>query len=154
MFRVLGLAAFAMLVAWLSSSAPAVAQDWPTRTVRIIIPLGAGGGGDVFSRLLAEELQKRFGQPFVVENRPGGGLNIGARACAEVAARRLHHLRDVERAGGLQPVPVQILPFNPEKDFEPITNLFVNSVALVANSSLKSRPFPNWWRLPKPSPAR
>ena len=69
---------------------PSVAQDtikdWPTRTVRIYIPLGAGGGGDIFARLLAEELQKKFGQSFIVENRPGGGLNIGARACAEAAS--------------------------------------------------------------------
>ena len=59
------------------------AQDYPSRPVRIIIPLGPGGGGDVFTRLLAEELHKRLGQPFMVENRPGGGLNIGTRACAE-----------------------------------------------------------------------
>ena len=74
---VLGLA---LIASALGLVAPAAAQDWPTRTVRIIIPLGAGGGGDVFTRLLAEELHKRFGQPFVVENRPGGGLNIGTRA--------------------------------------------------------------------------
>ena len=63
-------------LAFLSLSPASVAQDaikdWPTRTVRIYIPLGAGGGGDIFSRLLAEELQKKFGQSFIVENRPGG----------------------------------------------------------------------------------
>src|SRR5689334_11338221 len=64
-------------------AAPAVAQDWPSKPVRIIVPLGAGGGGDVFARLLGEELQKRYGQPFVIENRPGGALNIGMRTCAE-----------------------------------------------------------------------
>jgi tripartite-type tricarboxylate transporter receptor subunit TctC len=61
----------------------APAQDYPTRTVRIIIPLGPGGGGDVFTRALADELQKAMRQPFVVENRTGGALNIGTRACAE-----------------------------------------------------------------------
>src|SRR5258707_1411284 len=78
-------AASIIAVAFLAQGTSAPAQDWPARTVRIIIPLGPGGGGDVFSRLLAEELQKRFGQPFVVENRPGGALNIGTRACAEAA---------------------------------------------------------------------
>ena len=53
---------------------------------------------------LADELQKAWHQPVVVENRPGGGQNIGARACAEADARRLHHLRDVERARRLQPI--------------------------------------------------
>ena len=90
--RRLGLQSLAMAFAvWLSAFPPAQAQtqaqsqvqDWPARPVRIIIPLGAGGGGDVFARLLAEELRKRLGQPFVVENRTGGALNIGMRACAE-----------------------------------------------------------------------
>ena len=96
------------LAAWLCHVArSASAQDWPTRPVRIIIPLGPGGGGDVFTRLLAEELQKRFGQPFVVENRPGGGLNIGTRACAEAAPDGYTLLRPVGRAGRLQPVHLQ-----------------------------------------------
>ena len=66
-------------------ASPAAAQDYPTRTVRVIIPLGAGGGGDIFIRAMSDELQKRLGQTFVVENRAGGGLNIGTRACAEAA---------------------------------------------------------------------
>jgi tripartite-type tricarboxylate transporter receptor subunit TctC len=73
----------AATIAWLASAMPAPAQDYPAHSTRIIIPLAAGGGGDVFTRALADELQKAMGQPFVVENRPGGGLNIGARACAE-----------------------------------------------------------------------
>src|SRR5665213_28002 len=63
--------------------APAGAQDYPTHPIRIIIPLAAGGGGDIFTRAIADELQKAMGQPVLVENRPGGGQNIGARACAE-----------------------------------------------------------------------
>jgi hypothetical protein len=58
----------------------AAAQDYPTRPVRIVFPLAAGGGGDVFTRGLADELQKAWRQPVVVENRPGGALNIGTRA--------------------------------------------------------------------------
>ena len=48
-------------------------------------------------RALGEELHKSWGQPVIIENRPGGNFNIGTRACAEVAARRLHHLHHVER---------------------------------------------------------
>jgi len=146
---------FAILVtaaAWVCWFAPATAQDWPSRTVRIIIPLGAGGGGDVFARLLAEELQKAFGQPFVVENRTGGGLNIGARACAESTP-------DGHTICVLSSEPVvynqflfKNLPFNPEKDFEPITNLFINSVALVANSKLNIKTIPEMIALAKSKP--
>ncbi len=95
------------VAAWLLSAPSTSAQDYPSRPVKLIIPLGPGGGGDVFTRLLAEELQKRLGQPFVVENRPGGGLNIGSRACAEAAPDGYTLLRPVRRAGGLQPVHVQ-----------------------------------------------
>jgi tripartite-type tricarboxylate transporter receptor subunit TctC len=126
----------AVLAGWLALLAPAMAQDWPTKPVRIIIPLGPGGGGDVFTRLLAEELHKNLGQPFIVENRPGGGLNIGTRACAESPP-------DGYTLCVLSGEPVvynqflfKQLPFNPEKDFEPITALFINSNALVANASL------------------
>src|SRR4029453_12417250 len=65
----LGLAVVAALVA---SVAPACAADWPTRTVRIVLTLGAGSGTDLSARLLADRLTGKWGQPIVVENRPGG----------------------------------------------------------------------------------
>ena len=67
------LAALAML------PAPSVAQDYPTRPVRVIATSSAGGTSDIFMRALADELHKSLGQPFIVENRPGGAFNIGAR---------------------------------------------------------------------------
>src|ERR1700709_574027 len=70
-------------LAILHTAHPAAAQDYPSRPVRIVFPLAAGGGGDVFTRACADEWQKPWHQPVVVENRPGGGQNIGARACAE-----------------------------------------------------------------------
>lgn len=128
---------FGCLFFILFASTAARAETWPSRTVRIIIPLAAGGGGDVFTRLLADQLQKKYGQPFVVENRPGGGLNIGARACAEAPP-------DGYTLCVMSSEPVvynqflyRSLPFNPEKDFAPICNLFFNLEALVANSDLK-----------------
>src|SRR6185437_15795240 len=140
------------VAAWLVPAAVVSAQDWPTRPVRIIIPLGPGGGGDVFTRLMAEELQKRFGQPFVVENRPGGGLNIGTRACAEAPP-------DGYTFCVLSGEPVvynqhtfKNLPFNPEKDFEPVVNLFINANALAVNSSLGVKTIPELITLAKSKP--
>jgi tripartite-type tricarboxylate transporter receptor subunit TctC len=133
----------AAVAAWLAPCASAPAQDYPTRTIRIIIPLGPGGGGDVFTRALADELQKALRQPVVVENRPGGALNIGTRACAEASP-------DGYTICVLSSEPVvysqflfKSLPFDPEKDFEPISNLFFNTLALVANNSLKVRTIPD-----------
>ncbi len=145
-------AVVAASAAWLALAATAPAQDYPTRTIRVIIPLGPGGGGDVFTRALADELQKAWGQPVVVENRPGGALNIGARACAESPP-------DGYTICVLSSEPViynqflfKSLPFDPEKDFEPISILFFNTLALVANSSLKVRTIPDLVALSKAKP--
>jgi tripartite-type tricarboxylate transporter receptor subunit TctC len=131
----------AIAAAWLAcsttASAQTAAQDYPTRTIKVIIPLGAGGGGDVFTRVLADELQKALRQPVVVENRPGGSLNIGTKACADAAP-------DGYTICVLSSEPVvynqflfKSLPFDPEKNLEPISGLFFNTLALVVNSSLK-----------------
>src|SRR6202049_3225413 len=120
----------AVTAAWLALCAAAPAQDYPTRTIRVIIPLGAGGGGDVFTRALADGLQRAWGQPVVVENRTGGALNIGTRACAESPP-------DGYTICVLSSEPVvyheflyKSLPYDPKKDFKPITNLFFNTLAL------------------------
>jgi tripartite-type tricarboxylate transporter receptor subunit TctC len=67
------------------AAAPAFAQSYPQRPVRLIVPYAAGGGTDVFSRLLAVQIEKEFGQSFVIDNRAGGASVIGTRAVAESA---------------------------------------------------------------------
>lgn len=70
----------------LALSAPAIGQAWPSRTVRIVVPFGAGGPADIYARQLGERLGAELGQAFVVENRPGGGAVIGTDAVAKAAA--------------------------------------------------------------------
>src|SRR5262249_54598362 len=65
---------------------PAAAQDWPTRNITVIVPLGAGSASDIIARVVAEQLGKQLGQTIVVENRPGAGGTIGANAVAKSAA--------------------------------------------------------------------
>ena len=76
----LGCLSLGCLAALIASAGPSAAQNWPTRTVRLILPLGPGSGTDIGSRLLAERLSRRWGQPVVVENKPGGDgiVAIGA----------------------------------------------------------------------------
>src|SRR5262245_51020178 len=64
------------VVAIVACAAPAAAQDYPTRPVRAIVAVGPGGTADIFTRVLGEELHKRWGQPLIVENRAGGASNI------------------------------------------------------------------------------
>jgi tripartite-type tricarboxylate transporter receptor subunit TctC len=152
MLRMLAMPFTAIAVALallLPAGSPAHADDWPTKTVRVIIPLGAGGGGDIFARALADELQKRLGRPFVVENRPGGGLNIGTRACAESAPDGYTICVISNEPLTYNQFLFKSLPFNPEKDFEPITNLFFNTLAFAVNPDLKVKTIPELMALAK-----
>ena len=146
------LAGLIVLATWLCGAAIAPAQEWPSRPVKIIIPLGPGGGGDVFTRLMAEELQKRLGQPFIVENRPGGGLNIGTRACAEAPPDGYTFCVLSGEPVVYNQFTFKSLPYNPEKDFEPVVNLFINANALVVNASLGVKTIPELIALAKAKP--
>jgi tripartite-type tricarboxylate transporter receptor subunit TctC len=81
---VAGLAALATLITCAALVQPAGALDWPKRPVTVVVPLGAGGNADMMARLGAQRLSEKFGQPFVVENRPsaGGALGTGQVAAA------------------------------------------------------------------------
>ena len=71
---------------------PASAQDYPTRPIHALTAISAGGTSDIFMRAMGQELGKRWNQTIVVEDRPGGSMNIGGEACAAGAERRLYHL--------------------------------------------------------------
>src|SRR5258708_35542324 len=77
------LALMAILVAAPNIVTPCLAQDYPTRPVRIIVPFGAGGPADVTARLIGNILQEKFGQPIVVENRTGAGAVVGTGGAAK-----------------------------------------------------------------------
>jgi tripartite-type tricarboxylate transporter receptor subunit TctC len=118
---------------------PALAQDYPARPVRAIVAVGAGGTGDVFTRVLGEELHRRWGQPVVVENRAGGASNIGARACADAPPDGYTICIMPGEPLAYNQFLFKKLTFDPAKDFEPITNLFFNTQALVVNAALGVR---------------
>ena len=115
---------------------PAPAQDYPAKPIRVITATSAGGTSDIFIRVLGEELQKRWGQPLIVDNRPGGSMNIGARACAEAPNDGYAIcILPVEPLAYNQFLYKKI-PFDPDKDFEPITNPFFNTQVLVVATAL------------------
>jgi tripartite-type tricarboxylate transporter receptor subunit TctC len=93
----------------------------------------------VFARLLGEELNRRFGQPFVVENRPGGALNIGMRACAESPPDGYTLCLTSSEPIVANQFMYKSMPFNREADFENIALLFINPIALVTNKGLNAK---------------
>jgi tripartite-type tricarboxylate transporter receptor subunit TctC len=134
--RVLALAAATAVSAAALHLSPASADDYPARPIRVLTATSAGGTSDIFMRVLGEEVRKRWGQPFVLENRPGGAMNTGGRACAEapndgyticiLPVETLAYNRFLFKS----------IPFNPERDFAPITNPFFNTQVLVVASAL------------------
>ena len=100
----------------------AVAQSgWPARPVRIVVPFAPGGTTDILARALAPELGKAFGQTFVVDNKPGAGGNLGADLVAKSAPDGLTLLMGTVGTHAINAALYPKLPFDPVRDFAPIT---------------------------------
>ncbi len=126
----------AMTAAAMAAPSPAKAQAWPNKPIRVITANSAGGTSDIFVRALGDELQKRLGQPIIVENRSGGGMNIAGRACAESPNDGYNICILPNEVLTLNEFTFKSIPYNPEKDFDPITNCFINTQVLVVSSAL------------------
>ena len=110
----------AATAAAIAAPARAMAQGaWPERPVRVVVPWPPGGSTDVLARLLAERLSQSLGQPFVVENKPGAGGNIGTDAIAKGGAGRLHHGAGHGRRLVHQPVPLRAPALRPRARHRP-----------------------------------
>ena len=113
----------------------ALAQDYPTRPVRIIVPFAAGGSADVFGRFLAQRLQESLGQPFIVDNRPGGGSVIGTDAVAK-AAPDGYTLLVMSNTHTVNESLIPNKPFVLLRDFAPIAPINYSDLVLVAKPGL------------------
>jgi tripartite-type tricarboxylate transporter receptor subunit TctC len=117
---------------------PALAQDYPSRPIHVLTTSSAGGISDIFMRVLGEELHKSFGQPLIIENRPGGSGNIGARACQD--AQPDGYTICIINADPMiyNQFLFKNMTFDPEK-LTPIINLFHLIQVLVVNSDLGAK---------------
>jgi tripartite-type tricarboxylate transporter receptor subunit TctC len=128
------------------------AQDYPTRPIRTITSVGAGGTGDIFIRALGQELHRRLGQPLIVEPRPGGNFIIAGRTCAEAAPDGYTICMLTGDNVTYNRFLFKQLPYDPDKAFVPITNLFFNTQALVASAKLNVRSLDELAALAKAKP--
>ncbi len=114
------------------------ADEYPSRRVTIIVPHAAGGGVDLVARLLAAEFQEKFGQPFAVENKVGGGTLIGATAAATAKPDGYTLLVSTVTTLAINPSIYKQMPYDPAKDFEPITSLAGAPFVLAVNPSVRA----------------
>ncbi len=130
----------------------AQAQDYPTRTIKALTTTSAGGISDIFMRALGDELNKRWGQPIIVENRPGGMQNLGARACTEAPPDGYTICILNAEPVAYNQFLLKSMPFDPEKGLQPITNLYHLIQTLVVNASLKVKTIDELIALSKAKP--
>ena len=109
------------------------AQGYPSKPVRIIVPYPAGGGIDVMSRLIGQRLAQRLGQSVVVENKPGAGTLVAAETVARAAPDGHTLLITTDATITINPHLYAKLPYDPVKDFAPITQLVLLNQMLLAN---------------------
>ncbi|OVZ58327.1 hypothetical protein CDO44_14945 [Pigmentiphaga sp. NML080357] len=121
MYRKLLAPAAAMLLA--AATSPAVhAEEYPSRPVRIVIPFAPGGSNDIVGRLIGEELTKRLGQPFIVDNRGGAGGTIGTEVVAKSRPDG-YTLLLISTPHTANSTLYKKLPYDPAKDFAPVARL-------------------------------
>jgi tripartite-type tricarboxylate transporter receptor subunit TctC len=114
----------------------ASAQDYPTRPIRVITNTSVGGLSDIFARAVGEEIRKDWGQPLIVDNRPGGSQNVGTRVCSDSTGDG--YTICILNADSIvyNQFLFKQIPFDPENGIVPVTNLYHLIQTLVVNSSL------------------
>jgi tripartite-type tricarboxylate transporter receptor subunit TctC len=115
---------------------PAAAQDWPTKTVKIVVPFGPGSTPDMVARLIGDRLQQTLGQSFVIENRPGASGNLGTDAVAKAEPDGATIGVSIGGPLAINTLLFSKLPYDPAKDIAPVTQLITQPSALVVNTSL------------------
>jgi len=129
------------------------AQAYPSRPVRLVVSAPAGGGNDIVARLMGQWLSERVGQPFIVENRPGGGGNIGTEAVVRAAADG-YTLLLVTANNAINATLYEKLSFNFSRDIAPVAGITRAPEVMVANLSIPSRTVPEFIAYAKANPGQ
>ncbi len=114
----------------------ASAQSWPSSPITVVVPWPPGGPSDIAARPLSKSLSESLGQPFVIDNRAGGGGNIGSLAVTKAAPNGNTLLITSSAPIVINPSLYKNMPFDPQKDLAPITNLLRVPLVLVAHPSV------------------
>jgi tripartite-type tricarboxylate transporter receptor subunit TctC len=143
-------------IALLISLAPALAlaQAWPSKPVKMVVPFAAGGATDVVARLLAQKLTDAWGQSVVVENRAGAGGNIGADVVAKSPGDGYTLLMTSGSIVTANPFIYKSMPFDAANDLLPITNVATGPQVIVVNPNVQAKDLRELIALAKASPGK
>jgi tripartite-type tricarboxylate transporter receptor subunit TctC len=133
---------------------PVAAQDWPSRPIRILTPLAAGGAVDVLARVVGEELFATLKQPFVIENRPGAGGTLAATTAMRAAPDGYTLLLGTAGALAISPVLSRTAPFDPVKDFTPLTAAVELPICLVVHKDVPANTVAEFIAYAKANPGK
>ena len=147
--RLLRLAGIALT--WPALPRVAVADTYPSRTVRILVATSAGGSTDIIARLIAEWLTDKLGQSFVVENRPGGGNNIGTEAAARAPADG-YTLFMANSVNAINGSVYEKLNYNFIADFAPIVHAQSSPLLMMVHPSVPAKTVPEFIAYTKANP--
>jgi tripartite-type tricarboxylate transporter receptor subunit TctC len=127
-----------ILLLSLTATVPGLAQDWPAKTVKIVVPFGAGSTPDVVARILSDGLGNKYpGSVFIVENKPGASGNLGTDTVAKAAPDGATIGISIGGPLAINKLLFANLPYDPQKDIAPITQLITQPSALAVNPQLK-----------------
>jgi len=132
---------------------PALAQAWPTRPIRFIVPFNAGGTTDLIARIISQWLSERLGQQVVVENKPGGGTNIGVQAVVNAAPDGYTWLFTVATST-INPWLYKSLPFDFLRDIAPVAGLAELPLVMEVNPSVPAKTFAEFVAYAKANPGK
>jgi tripartite-type tricarboxylate transporter receptor subunit TctC len=135
--RMVAAGATALMLA--SAPTPALAQDYPARPITIVVGYTPGAASDTLARTVGDRLSAAWGQPVIIDNRPGAGGNIGAAHVARAPADGYTLMVGTDATMTSNVHLYKSTPFDPVKDFAPITNAAANIIALAVNAEVPVR---------------
>jgi tripartite-type tricarboxylate transporter receptor subunit TctC len=127
------------LILALAWAMPVCAQSFPARTIRMVVPLAAAGAGDIVGRTVTTKLAEMWGQQIVIDNRPGANTIIGTDLVAKAKPDGYTWLLGVQGSLAINPASYPKLPYDAEKDFDPVTQLTLYGYVLVVHPALPAR---------------
>jgi tripartite-type tricarboxylate transporter receptor subunit TctC len=147
------LRAFCAVLSLLCGAAPSLAAGYPTRPVRVVVGFPVGGPTDVIARIVAQKLSESLGQQFYVENIGGAGGNIASGQAARAAADG-YTIMAISTGFVVNPSLYAKVPYDPIKDFAPVTLIAVSPNVVVVNPSVPARTLPELVQLIRDNPGK